>query len=309
LALGTWNFSSKKGCLVGRVCVWLAGAILPVAVVLVPGARTEAAEPSPLKIGLPESMFNGLPAAVVAPASKPFQTMFEKQTGLKGEIAIGKDYQDLCDQLRSGKLDIAVFHGFEYAWVKQSPELVPLLVTVPGHKLQACLVVNAESKLKSPEALKGATVAVPSATKAHCRLYFDRLKATLPEGCCGTAKLESKAVSVEEALDAVVGGTCPAALVDASALLGYQRNKPGGGAQLKVLDESPVFPSAVIVYRKDAFDAKTAQKVRDGLIKGTGTPQGQLLTSLWKLKGFAEVTPPYEAEVEKCLKAYPAPKK
>lgn len=285
----------------------LLGAVLPIAVVLVPGSRTEAAEPPPLKIGLPESMFAGLPAAVVAPASKPFQTMFEKQTGLKGEVAVGKDYQDLCDQLRSGKLDVAVFHGFEYAWVKQHPELVPLLTTLPNTKLQACLVVNAESKLKSPEELKGACVAIPSATKAHCHLYFDRLKCKLPEGCCGTAKLDGK--SVEDALDAVASGTCPAALVDAGALLGFQRNKPGVGAQLKVLDESPAFPSAVIVYRKDAFDAKTAQKVRDGLIKGTSTPQGQLLTSLWKLKGFAEVTPSYEAEVEKSLKAYPAPKK
>jgi ABC-type phosphate/phosphonate transport system substrate-binding protein len=285
----------------------LLGAILPIAVVLVPGSRMDAAEPPPLKIGLPESMFAGLPAAVVAPASKPFQTMFEKQTGLKGEVAIGKDYQDLCDQLRSGKLDIAVFHGFEYAWVKQHPELVPLLTTMPNNKLQACLVVNAASQAKTPAALKGNCVAIPSATKAHCHLYFDRLKAGMPNGCCGIAKLDGK--SVEDALDAVASGTCPAALIDAAALLGYQKNKPGVGAQLKVLDESPAFPPAVIVYRKDAFDAKTAQKVRDGLIKGTETPQGQLLTSLWRLKGFSEVTPAYQADLEKSLKVYPAPKK
>ena len=89
----------------------------------------------------------------------------------------------------------------------------------------------------------------------------------------------------------------------------YQKNKPGVGVQLKVLAESDLFPPAVIVYRKDAFDAKTAIKIRDGLIKGIETPQGQLLTSLWRLKGFAEFTPPYQAELEKCLKAYPAPKK
>ena len=51
------------------------------------------------------------------------------------------------------------------------------------------------------------------------------------------------------------------------------------------------------------------QNLRDGLIKGTDTAQGQLLMSLWRLKGFAEVSPAYQAELDKSLKAYPAPKK
>ena len=291
----------------GRVYGLLAGAILPIAVALVPAPRALAAEPPPLKIGMPESMFSGLPPAVVRTASRPFQTMFEKETGLKGEVAIAADFADMTAQLRAGKLDIAVFHGFEYAWVKQHPDLVPLLVTVPVAKLQACLVVNVASKAKGAEELKGDCVAIPSSTKAHCRLFFDRLKAKLPDGCCGTAKLDGK--SVEDALDAVSSGTCPAALVDASALRAYKRDKPGAGDQLKALAESEPFPSAIIVYRKDAFDAKTAAMVRDGLIKGTQTAQGQLLTSLWRLKGFAAMSPEYLADLDKVLKAYPAPAK
>ena len=291
----------------GRVYGLIAGAILPIAVALVPAPRAESAEPSPaLKIGMPESMFSGLPPAVVQTAARPFQAMFEKQTGLKGEVAIAKDYVEMADQLRAGKLDIAVFHGFEYAWVKQHPELVPLLITVPGSKIQACIVVHVASKAKGEEELKGDCVAIPSNTKAHCRLYLDRIKAKLPEGCCGTAKLDGK--SVEDALDAVSSGTCPAALVDSAAFVAYQKNKPGVGNQLKVLSESDPFPPAVIVYRKDAFDAKTVAAVRDGLIKCTDSAQGQLLTSLWRLKGFAEVTPQYQADLDKVLKACPAPK-
>jgi ABC-type phosphate/phosphonate transport system substrate-binding protein len=292
---------------VARACVLLLGAILPVAVALVPTPRADAAEPAPLKIGMPESMFSGLPASVVAPAARPFQTMFEKQTGLKGEVEVAKDYADMADRIRAGKMDVAVFHGFEYAWVKQHPELVPLLIAVPGNKIQACLVVNAESKATGAKDLKGACLAIPSGTKAHCTLYLDRLKANLPEGCCCPAKLDGK--SMEDALDAVAGGTCPAALIDVAALLAYQKNKPGVGAQLKILTQSDPFPPGVIVYRKDAFDAKTATKVREGLIKGTKTPQGQLMTSLWRLEGFAEITPAYQAELDKSLKAYPAPQK
>jgi ABC-type phosphate/phosphonate transport system substrate-binding protein len=291
---------------VGRVRAWFAAAILPVVVAMVPASRVEAADP-PLRIGLPESMFAGVPPSVVAPASKPFQSMFEKQTGLKGEIVVAKDYTDITKQLRNKTLDVAVFHGFEFAWVKQNDELVPLLLTIPGSKIQASLVVQKDSKANTAKDLKGDCIVIPKATKTHCRLYLGRLKEELPEGCCGTAKMEG--ASVEEALDALATGKCEAVLVDSSSLVGYQKNKPGVGTQLRVLAESDPFPVAVIVYRKEVFDAKTAAKVRDGFIKGAETPQGQLLTSLWRLKGFGDVTPNYLVELDKSLKAYPAPKK
>lgn len=289
---------------VNGLAVWVVVPIL----VGVGAARSGAAEPT-LKIGLPETMFNGMPAAIVQPASKPFQSLFEKQSGYTCEVAVAKDHAELADQLAKGKIDVAVFHGFEYAWVKQHKELIPLLVTVPRTKHRACLVVNIDSKAKNGEDLKGESVAIPSNTKAHCRLYLERLKDGLPAGCCDAAKFDNKTtVSIEEALDAVATGKCPSALVDASALATYQNDKPGAGKQLKVMSESDAFPAGVIVYRKDAFNAATATKISTGLIKSVKTAQGQLLTSLWRLEGFAEMSPEVQAELDKCLKAYPAPK-
>lgn len=302
----------------GRVCVLVLGAILPIAVAAVPAQRTDAAEPAAkpganpapapagLKLGLPESMFSGLPPAIVQVGSKPFKDMLEKETGLKGEVVVTKDYADSAAQLRNNKLDVAVFHGVEFAWVKQHPELVPLILAVPRTELRACLVVNAASKAVGPKDLKGNCVAIPAVTKAHCHLYLDRLKETLPVACCCPAKLDGK--SVEDALDAVVGGNCECALVDAASLAVYKGLKPGAGDQLKVLAQSEPFPSAVVVYRKDVFNAKAAADLRDGLIKGIDTTQGKRLKDLWKLKGFAEVGPGYQTELDKILKAYPAPK-
>ncbi|MBY0458479.1 MAG: phosphate/phosphite/phosphonate ABC transporter substrate-binding protein [Gemmataceae bacterium] len=288
------------------MCALLFGFVLPVAVAVSGGSPAVAADPPAMKIGLPESMFSGVPQALVQPAARPFQTMLEKQAGLTGEVVVARDHADLAKQLKDGKLDIAVFHGFEYAWVKQNPELIPLVVTNPSVKLQACLVVNTTSKAKGPHELKGEAVAVPGGTKAHCRLYFDQLKTNLPEGCCGVAKL--KTTSIEEAIDAVADDTCPAVLVDLATLTTYKKLKPGAGACLKVLDESMAFPAGVVVYRKDGFKPADVQKVRDGLVKCVGTPEGQRLTSLWRLKGFEEPNAAYQAELDKCLKAYPAPK-
>ena len=291
----------------GRVYGLVVCFVLPVAVAAVPVApRAEAAEAAAAtKIGLPESMFSGLPQAVVQRAARPFQSMLEKQAGLKGEVVVGKDHAELAEKLRCGKLDLAVFHGFEFAWVKQHPELVPLVVTVPAHKLQACLVVNVNSKANGPHSLKGETVAVPSGTKAHCHLYYERLRTALPAGCCDLAKLKSR--SIEDALDAVSDEACPAVLVDAGTLAAYQKLKPGAGAQLKVLAQSDPFPPAVLVYRKGALTATAAKKVADGLVKCVTTDEGQLLTSLWRLKGFEEASAGYQADLDKCLKAYPAP--
>ena len=290
----------------GRVygLVW---AVVPVALVLSSAARVEAGEP-PLKIGLPETMFNGVPPGIAQTVAKPFQSLFEKQSGFKCEITTpAKDHDDLAAQLCEGKIDVAVFHGFEYAWVKQHKELVPLLVTVPITKHRACLVVNAESKVKGADELKGACVAIPFNTKAHCRLYLERLKDDLPKGCCDAVKVDGQ--TVEEALDAVVSSKCTAALVDASAFAAYQKDKPGAGGRLKVLCESDVFPAGVIVYRKDAFNAQTAAKIREGVIKSVESTQGKLLTSLWRLKGFAEMSQDDKDEQNKCLKNYPPKQK
>lgn len=292
----------------GRVTAVFVCCLLPVAVAAVPAAPpAAAAEPvAATKIGLPESMFSGLPAALVQRASKPFQSMLEKQAGLKGEVCVGKDYAELAEALRGGKLDLAVFHGFEYAWVKQHPELVPLVVTVPAYKLQACLVVNKNSTATGAHELKGDAVAVPNGTKAHCYLYFERLKGGLPAGTCGVAKVKGR--SIEDALDAVSDGDCPAALVDAGTLAGYQKLKPGAGGQLKVLTQSDPFPPGVLVYRKGSITPVAAKKVCDGLVKCVTTDEGQLLTSLWRLKGFEEASAGYQADLDKCLKSYPAPK-
>jgi ABC-type phosphate/phosphonate transport system substrate-binding protein len=302
---------------VGRVRAVLAIAIFPIAVVAIPAPRLTAADPVPvaanpaaagasLRIGMPKSMFSGLSDAIVQVGAVPFKQMFEKQTGLKGEVDVTKDFADTTARLRTKKLDLAVYHGFEYAWVRDNPELVPLLVTVPGSKIQACLVVNAKSEATGPESLKGACVVVPATTKAYCHLYHERLIAKLPEGCCGAAKPDDR--SLGEVLEAVASNKCDAVLVDKAALDAYKRLVPGAGPQLKILAQSEPFPSAVIVYRKGVFDAKAEKNLREGLIQGMATPQGDLLKQLWKLDGFVEISPKYQKELDASLKAYPAPK-
>lgn len=266
-----------------------------------------AGEPSSeLKIGLAQPMFRDVPPAMVNAAARPFQTMIQDKAGVKGSVEVVADYTILAEKMRDGKLDIGVFHGYEYAWIKDTPGLAPMCVTLPNcGKIQVCLVVSADSKAKDPKDLKGACVLVPRGTKGYCHMFLDRLREKCPVGHCCPAK--ASGLTPDEALGEVAAGNAEAALVDIAALMSMQKEYPGCYKQLRVLAQSDELPSAVVVYRKDALDAAAAARVRKGLLDCVKTPIGKTFAIFWQLKGFDDVTPAYNALVENVLKVYPAP--
>ncbi len=270
------------------------------------GRPAAAQPPRTIRLGVLGGMFRDVPQPLVLAAATPFREVFKKQTGLDGDVEVVGDHDDLAAKLQANKVHVGVFHGFEWAWVKdRHPDLIPLAVTVPHRRPQAVLVVKADSKA-APTDLKGACVAVPIATKAHCHLFLERLADTLPAGCCGARPMPES--GPEDVMNAVADGKVEAALLDAASLAAYQNNFPGRGKLLRVLTESDPFPPTVIVYRKDALAPEMAAKVRSGLVRTKDDPSGKAFLFLWKLKGFEEVPPGYDAELQAVAKRYPAPR-
>lgn len=292
-----------------RVCGLMAmiSAVIGVGVVPDAGAQNPPADaPLAVKIGFPEPMFKDVPANLIQVAAKPFQAMLQKIANLNGTMEVVPDYKHLADRLSKGKIDIGVFHGFEYAWVKENTDLIPIVVTVPScEKVQACLVVHTTSTAKASKDLKGACVAIPKGCKAHCQMFLDRERANLPQGDCCPANLAG--LTPAEALDAVLNRQCDAALVDISAVLAYQNNAPGLGKQLKILESSKLLPSAVVVYRKGALTPQQVVAIRTGLLNATKSAEGQIFAMFWQLKGFGEVSNAYNKLLEDCLENYPPP--
>jgi ABC-type phosphate/phosphonate transport system substrate-binding protein len=281
----------------------------------VPLPRANAQPPSTpglpeVRIGFPKALFKDVHPGLIEAAAKPFQDMIQKTAGMSGSLEIAPDYKDLAQKLSNNKLDIALFHGFEYAWVKHDPNLIPIVITVPNcGKVQACLVVNTTSTAKSVSDLKGACVAIPRGSKAHCEMFFERIREEIPAKeraeCCCPAKLGR--LTPEEALDAVVNNDCEAALVDVSALIAYRNGRPGVSSWLKVLRESEPLPSAVVVYRNGSLTPEQVKNVRDGLVNCVKTPMGKTFVLFWNLKGFEDVTDSYKTLLEKCRVSYPPP--
>src|SRR5207302_6488343 len=150
------------------------------------------------------------PPDMIAAIAKPLPSPIEKTIGVTGGAKLVPDANTLATELDDKKVQIGVFHGFEFGWQKaRHPDLVPLLIAVPnGELLKAVIVVNETNPAKSLADLKNQSVVVSKGTKAHCLLYLDDLRKGL-EATTG-AKLEKPALTTGEVLHEVATGVTAA---------------------------------------------------------------------------------------------------
>lgn len=265
-----------------------------------------AQPPQVLRLGVLSGMFRDIPPPLIQAAATPFSEVLKRQTGLNGEVDVIADHEEQAARLQAKKLHLGVFHGYEWAWVKDRyPDLIPLAVSVPARKFQAVLVVKADSKAQAPADLKG-KVAVPLGTKAHCYLYIERLAETLPPGTCVATHMPLN--GAEEVFDLIVEGKEQAAVVDLASLVALQNNRPGQANKLRVLAQSDPFPYTTVVYRKDALTPEMAGKIKSGLLNTKNEASGKAFLFLWKLKGFEDVPATHDAELRAVAAKYPAPR-
>ena len=272
------------------------------------GSTARAGDPSgELKIGMLQGMFRDVQPNMVQALAKPFRDLMLKQTGFTGDVEILDDPLALADRLKEKKVQIGVFHGFEFAWAKQRcDDLIPLIVTQPpGGKVQAVVVVHKTFEGKSLADLKADAVHIPRGAKAHSLAFLDKARTGLD---AAHAKPTPKVtLTPEEVLNAVASGEAKAALVDVCALDGYQFLQPGAFKALKVLERSEAFPPAVVAYRKGSLSDEDAARIRKGLASASKTASGKMLMTMWNLKGFEEPPAEYQASLDTILKAYPVP--
>jgi ABC-type phosphate/phosphonate transport system substrate-binding protein len=287
--------------------VWLV-AVAALAAALAPGA-VPAQTPAPeVRIGVIQSLFRDIPEPLAEVLLQPFRVLLKNQTGLTSRISRAADADTLGKQLHDGKVDFAVFHGFELAWAQQKfPDLRPLMIAVNKHReLRAHLIVRNDSTAKVPADLRGAVVGVPVRNKEHCRIFLD--------GLCEkqSASIETffekvvRPASPEDALDDVIRGKLAAAVVDGVAWEAYAAIKPGCCNRLKCLTLSEAFPASVLAYsRKGGVSAALLKQFSDGMLAANRNARGKELLHLWKLTAFEPVPANYQQSLEHILSIYP----
>jgi ABC-type phosphate/phosphonate transport system substrate-binding protein len=258
---------------------------------------------------MPQAMFRDVKPAMFAALTKPFYSLVETQTGLKSELVLVGNPDDMRQQLANGQLHFGVFHGFEFAWMKQKdPQLKPLMVAAPTHRpIKAYLVVAASNPVKSVCELRGKTLALATGTKEHSRVFIDRrcqAEGARPSEFFGSIV---QPVNGETALHDVCDDKVQAAVVDGTAMQCFADRFPGRAKKLRVLAESQAFPLSVVAIRDGAIEPQVLARFTNGMSKANTTPMGRQLMGLMQMTGFEPVPADYDQQLAEIAKAFPPP--
>jgi len=277
-----------------------------VLVLLAIPAAAPGGEPPVIHIGLPRSIFRDVPPGLLMFAGQPFKDLMKAQTGLGGEVINEPCAMNIARDIDSGKLEIGVFLGHEFAWAREKyPGLEPLVCSVPKPKeTQAFILVRWESKATSLADFKGCKLALATTTRDHARLFLNkrRVEEMGSGGFCGT----DKTATVHDAIHKVIDGDADVTVADLAAWNYFQKLYPGASQNVRVLSKSDHFPQTVIAYKKGGLSDSVAKKLRDGLLTAHQSPKAARLMGLIKVDRFDEVPGGYDDSLKECLKAYPA---
>lgn len=276
-----------------------------------PGANAQPAkDAAPLKVAMAKTFFNDLPPALIAIVTDPFPAVMKACTGLDGKLSYDDDAFDMAKKLDAGELQVAVFHGHEFAWIqKKYPKLTPLMVVDNPYKdLKAFVIVHKDSPARSLADLRGKKVDMPICSKEACRLYIEK-------NCADNAgkKFFGQVLCSQngwiEALNDVARKEVDAVVVDTVELEKYKKVR--GPAvfknNLRILDQSHSFPSAVIVIKQGALTDKTLKQFRDGMQNAASDPEAQKMFDMWGIEGFNPLPDNYSKLLADMLKTYPSP--
>ncbi len=274
------------------------------------GAAPALAGDPPLRIGIPQNFFHDMTPALIRDVTDPFAQVMKETSGLTGTLHVGGTPLAVARELNEDKIQLAVLHGFEFAWARESfPKLEPVMIAVDErHDLRAHVLVRKDSPAKSFADLKGKELAMPRRTKEHCRYFLEQ--DCRSAGARGTADFFGKVVqapTVETALDELVRGKYSAAVLDTVGLDFYKELKPGAFARLRVLARSEVFPPWVIACRRGALPDLTLKRLREGLREADRTENGRDMLKTWNITGFAPVPADFAQTMAASRKAFPPP--
>jgi len=239
-------------------------------------------------------------------ALKTLKRFIKEETGLDNEIRHRSGWREVADELAADKLHLGVFQGPEFAWAKaKHPALEPLALGINVERYPvAYLVAKKGGKVSRVADLKGKDVAMVSAAPRFLFSFLRKETGKKPEDYFSALK---KSENVEDALDDVVDGNVPAAVVEKGALEAFRRRKPGRFKQLEPVARSEPFPPVVIAYHRGGLDKSLRAKFETGLLDSSKTERGRTMLTLFRLTRFESVPEGFDKVLTATEKAYPAP--
>lgn len=275
-----------------------------------PAPEAAADDSPPVKIGLPANLFRDIPKFTIDALMPTFTKLMESQTGIRGQIVMLKNGEEVSKQLNDNTIQYAVFHGFEFAWAQHKhKELKPLVIAIANQspKLTAQVLVASDSSFAKLDDLKGQKLAIPRGTREHCRLFLSRRLHGIGHHQDKFFSSETTPVNIATALEDVMAGKVQATVVDGAAWENFKWLNPAKASKLRSLIQSEFFPTGVIAYKEGNVAEKDLKKFRDGLTSAHQRPEGLQLMMLWKMNRFDVVPADYPQLLADTVRAYPPP--
>lgn len=274
---------------------------------LLRGPQAAYAQGGGITVGLAGSLFPGMSNDMLAMAAKPFQSLLEQATGVKGTVVQGGSPRELASKLKKDEVQLGVFQGIEYAWGRTvNDKIEPIVICVNQTRtLKAHLIVRASWKGTKVADLEGKSLILPAEVREHCRAFLDYRCVTKGRAPKKFYSSVNKAADVEEALDEVCDGNATASVVDALAWSSYKSGKPGCAKKLRLLETSEPFPTSVVACQSGRFGGAQVGRFRDGLIASKNTERGKRLMEFLRMTGFEAIPKDFDDLTTSIVKAYP----
>jgi ABC-type phosphate/phosphonate transport system substrate-binding protein len=264
-----------------------------------------------VRIGLVSSLFRDTSEPLMQVIMRPFKSLLETQTGMRGQLVSGGEAEHLGQRLKEGEVHFGIFHGVEFAWAKAKfPQLKPLVIAVNKQPfLLAHLIVRTGSKIKSLDDLKGRVIGLPNLSREHCWLFLERRCVPVDQPAETFFARISRPRDPCYAIDDVIDGTLQAAVIDDADLAAYRQQYPDFFTKVKSLLRSEAFPCAVIAYYPGTLSDNLLEQFRSGMLGAKESRPGRQMMQLCRITSFEEVPDDFDKMLEDIARAYPPPAK
>lgn len=257
------------------------------------------------RVGVSETLFN---IQENEPVNTSMTSVFEVAGKPKCQFEFGQA-SAIVKRLEDEHINLALFNGIEYAWLKAGYAELPPLVTAytTDIRMRACIVVREDSKEKTLLDLKGKTILMPERLPHHAYVYLHH--AIMKQG--GDPKTYFKQSTTisdsNEGIESIIDEQADSILLDHDSWIGYQERKPARAKKLRVLQKSVAFPTAVILYNKNSWSRLEILMLRMGLCNAHQKPYSRQLLNFWGVSKFVPCTAKYQKAVEEILREIPDP--
>lgn len=260
-------------------------------------------------IGISDSLIRGQTSSTAALIQvQPLAEVFAMLGSCRPQFQFDNP-EGLAKSLNENKIQLAVMPGIELGWLGNKADgLTPIALAYTNDiRLRAYLITRNDEKAHKLEDLQGKKIALPRRLQHHTQLFLHTSIAktgSQPMAYFGKSQI---APDVDAAIECVLDKEATVVIVDGLSWEVFQDRKPARAKRLKIIAESPTFPTSALVTKLGNIEPDQLQQLKDGLFTADQKPFCRQILNFWRISKFVPASPEYDQLVKNIVKDIPQP--